>query len=209
MFFHFLISIHFPSCPCARITCISGSTHSLGESVSATGLYSHSPSVISALLVRTLPSINLITAKTVQRMPLKTETLYRKSSWKKRRQTLVYFLVLCSIIKWQILIVSMQLFVPLKYTTWEKDFLGYGFQTAVIALANIINDGSKQHILNRLKLLRLRRWTTCWADCRLPSNLTSNAINKEVCMQDEGLRFHLPDLCWCFCVQEIIIQYSF
>lgn len=50
------------------------------KSINAAGSTSHSPSVISALLVRTFPSINLITAKTVQRIPLKTETLYRKSS---------------------------------------------------------------------------------------------------------------------------------
>jgi len=62
--------------------------------MNAAGSTSHSPSVISALLVRTFPSINLITAKTVQRIPLKTETLYRKSSWKKRCQTLVHLLVM-------------------------------------------------------------------------------------------------------------------
>lgn len=40
----------------------------------------YSPSVMRALLVRTFPSINFSTARTLQRIPLKMETLNRKSS---------------------------------------------------------------------------------------------------------------------------------
>lgn len=40
----------------------------------------HSPSVMSALLVSTFPSINFSTASVLQRIPLKMETLNRKSS---------------------------------------------------------------------------------------------------------------------------------
>lgn len=40
----------------------------------------HSPSVMRALLVRTFPSMNFNTARTLQRIPLKMETLNRKSS---------------------------------------------------------------------------------------------------------------------------------
>lgn len=98
---------------------------SLEESIKAAGSTSHSPSVISALLVRTFPSINLITAKTVQRIPLRTETLYRKSSWKERKkkkkksQTLVCLLVL--------LLITVQIFVLPRNTTWDQDFLPYDF----------------------------------------------------------------------------------
>lgn len=38
------------------------------------------PSVMRALLVRTFPSINFSTASTLQRIPLRMETLNRKSS---------------------------------------------------------------------------------------------------------------------------------
>jgi len=44
------------------------------------------PSVIRALLVKTLPSMNLATARMAHMKPLTMETLNRKSSWQRDRQ---------------------------------------------------------------------------------------------------------------------------
>lgn len=101
--------------------------HFLEQFINAAGSASHSPSVISALLVRTFPSINLITAKAVQRIPLKTETLYRKSSWKKKTSDISISCSVAPYSKWQIILVIVEFSVPRKYATWEKDFLSYDF----------------------------------------------------------------------------------
>lgn len=56
------------------------------------GFRGNVPSVMRALLVRTFPSMNLQMDRMVHTTPLITDTLYRKSSWgKRKRETLSYW----------------------------------------------------------------------------------------------------------------------